>query len=578
MKFLVALLIILIIALVAFAIWFVIYRKNGRCPLCALEKSFRITKVTMDYENDKDYANGAALTPPMGWSSWNTFRQNISEDLILSIAQAMKNSGLLDAGYKYINIDDCWHSSIRDKNGRLQGDLGKFPSGIPALINKINLMGMKVGLYSSNGTLTCEDLPASLGNEELDAKTVASWGCEFFKYDYCHHKKISGDAPVIEGIEISSPGKAAEITLKPEDAKFTGKTRVVKIKRLPSGKGIGLLNHGAGTATFETQIDTDGEYVLTLLIYKSMNLLHQQYLQVIVNGEIHEVLFPKTKGFTPTGRAQIIVKMKSGVNEIVLRNPVRTLADSSYIQYSRMGRALKKASAEVAYENGTVEKPIVYSICEWGTAFPWNWGVKAGNMWRTTHDIFPAWKSIQLIYSRNIGLYKHSAPGAWNDPDMLEVGNGKLTEDENKAHFSLWCMMAAPLVLGNDIRKFIGSDENAITDNPVLKIVTNGDLILIDQDPLGKAAKKIAKRRGIDILARPLANGDVALCLFNKSSREKGISFDINELTGDSYLDFHSNQRSYSVHELWSDEKFSATTISASLNKHGVKVYRISRS
>lgn len=577
MGFLIALLVLLIIAIIAFACWFIGYRKNGKCPICALEKMGVPTKVTMDIEGDEDYGNGAALTPPMGWSSWNTFRQNISEELILSTAAAMKLSGLFDAGYQYINLDDCWHSSLRDKNGNLQSDLGKFPSGIEDLVNKINFMGMKVGIYSSNGTLTCEDLPASLGNEVRDAKTIASWGCEFFKYDFCHNKKISGDAPVIEGIEISRIGKTADITLKPQDARFSGRACVVNIKRLPSGKGIGLLNHGAGTATFKPVVDVSGEYAITLLTYKSPNLTHEQYLQVIVNGEIHEIFFPKTKGFTPTGRAQLIVKLNNGKNEIILRNPVRTLADSAYVQYTRMGRALKKASKEVAAEKGTEEKPIVFSLCEWGTSLPWHWGAKAGNMWRTTHDIMPFWKSVYLIYLRNITLYKHAKPGAWNDPDMLEVGNGKLTDDENRAHFSLWCMMAAPLILGNDIRQFVNDDGTAIEDHPVLQIVTNQELIAIDQDTLGKSAKRIKKVSGIDVLARPLSNGDIALCFFNTSSKSNGISFDINDLGGDDYLEFNANQSSYSVHELWSDERFNGKIISASMPKHGVKVYRISK-
>ena len=577
MKFLIALLVLLAIALIAFCCWFVIYRKNGKCPVCAIEKMAAPTKVTIDVEAEKDYGNGAAVTPPMGWSSWNTFRNNINEELILSTAAAMKLSGLLDAGYKYINMDDCWQSSLRDENGRLQGDLGRFPSGMANVINKINFMGLKAGLYSSNGTLTCEDLPASLGNELLDARTIASWGCEYFKYDFCHFKKISGDAPVIEAIEISRPGKTAEITLRPKDAKFKGKARIVKIKRLPSKEGIGLLNHGAGTATFNVSVDLSGDYALTLVHYKSINLLHEQYLQVIVNGELHEVFFPKTKGFTPTGRAQLMVNLHSGNNVIEIKNPIRTLADSSYVQYFRMGNALKKATKEAAVENGRAEKPIVFSICEWGTAFPWHWGAKAGNLWRTTHDILPFWNSIYMIYRRNIGLYKYAGPGAWNDPDMLEVGNGKLTNEENKAHFSLWCMLAAPLILGNDIRKFVNDDAKPVENDPVLKIVTNKDLIAIDQDILGKPAKRIKRVNGIDILARPLANGDVALCLFNTGARPKGISFDINDLGNDGYLGFSSNQSHYNVHELWSDEGYSANIISASIEKHGVKVYRISK-
>ncbi len=577
MWFLILLLILIIAALAAFASWFVKYRKSGRCPLCALEKMGVPTKITIDTEKEEDYNSGAALTPPMGWSSWNTFKQNISEELILSTAAAMRLSGLMDAGYKYINIDDCWHSSFRDENGRLQGDLGKFPSGIPSLIEKINHMGMKVGLYSSNGTLTCEDLPASLGNEAVDAKTIAEWGCEFFKYDFCHNKKISGDAPVIEGIELNRPGQVAEYTLTPEDASFTGRACIVKIDRLPGGRAIGLLNHNAGTAIFKPVINLSGEYVLTLLIYKSLNLHHEQYLQVIVNGEIHEVFAPKTKGFNPTGRLQLKANLNAGENEIILKNPVRTLADSSFVQYSRMARELKKATAEVSAKTGNPEKPIVFSICEWGTSFPWHWGAKAGNLWRTTHDIMPFWKSVYMIYLRNIGLYKYAKPGAWNDPDMLEVGNGKLTADENRAHFSLWCMMAAPLILGNDIRKFVNDDGTAIENHPVLNIVTNKELIAIDQDALGKAAKRIKKVQGIDIIARPLENGDTALCFFNTSAKSKGLSFNINDLATDEYLNFGETRSSYSVHELWSGEKFSASIISTSMPKHGVKVYRISK-
>lgn len=575
MKFFIAILVILLIAAASFGIWFAVYRSRGKCPICALQKITKPTKVTIDTDSEEPYSNGAALTPPMGWSSWNTFRQNISEDLILSTAEAMKKTGLLEAGYQYINLDDCWQSSLRDANGRLQGDLEKFPSGIPHLISQINQMGMKVGLYTSNGTATCEDLPASLGKEVLDAQTFAEWGCEFFKYDFCHHKIISGEAPVIEAIEISAPGSKAELTLYPEDAELSGRARVLNIKRLPSGKGIGLLNHGAGTATFRPVVNFDGQYVLTLLIYKQF-ARREKYLQVIVNGETYEVFFPTSNGFSATGRTQLIVRLKGGANEIILRNPIATAADSSYVQYHRMGKALKDATRRVSLERGTREKPIVFSLCEWGTAHPWHWGAKAGNMWRTTHDITTNWTVINYIYERTLRLYQHAGPGAWNDPDMLEVGNGKLTDDENKTHFSLWCMLAAPLILGNDLRLMLSSDGEANPDNPVLKTVTNKSLILIDQDPLGKPAKRIKKMHGIDIIARPLANGDIALCFYNAGSHVKGLSFDINELSTDDYLNFNAPAASYQVHELWSDERFAAKTISVSLQKHACKVFRIS--
>ncbi len=575
MGFLIALAVIIAAAAVAFVVWFIAYKNSGRCPLCALKKLVKPTKVTMDVSNRELYSNGTALTPPMGWSSWNTFRQNISEELILSTAKAVKDSGLLEAGYKYINMDDCWQSSMRDKNGKLQGDLEKFPNGIQPVISQINRMGMKAGLYSSNGTLTCEDLPASLGREELDAQTIADWGCEYFKYDFCHHKIISGGAPVVEALEISEPGKSAGLTLYPEDAELSGRARVLNIKKLPSGKGIGMLNHAAGTATFRPTVNKGGTFVLTILVYKQLSL-KEKYLQVIVNGKVNEVFFHYRHGFTPTGRAQIMIELKDGVNEIVLTNPVVTAADSSYIQYSRMGNALKAAAHKTALEKGLREKPIVFSICEWGMAFPWHWGSRAGNLWRTTPDIKANWRLINIIYKHNIKLYKYACPGAWNDPDMLEVGNGKLTENENKTHFSLWCMMAAPLILGNDVRLFTDSDGKPIENHPVLKTVTNKNLIAIDQDPLGKPAKRIKKVRGVDIIGRPLSNGDAAICFYNPGSMVKGFSLELGEILKDEYLDFPEGQ-TYQLHELWSDEHFSSRTVTASLQKHECRVYRISR-
>ena len=572
----VVLITIIAILIVLFVSWFFTMKANGKCPLCAIKKITIPRKLTIDIEQEENYDNGVAKTPPMGWSSWNTFRNHIDEDLIMETANAMVNSGLADAGYQYVNLDDCWQSSLRDSDGKLQGDLKTFSRSIPVLIKDINALGLKVGLYSSNGTLTCEDLPASLGNEVLDAKTIASWGCEFFKYDFCHNKAINGDCPAIEKIEIDKlDGETfdSSVVLKPDDAEFTGRAKIVKINELQSGSAIGFIGHGAGTASFKVNSLPEGTYALTLVFHKSP-CLHQQYVQVIINGKIHEVFFPPSKGFSDSGRAQIIVKLENGENAITLKNPVATRADSSYIQYRRMANALKEATHDWAKLTGTEEKPIVFSICEWGVTKPWLWGAKAGNMWRTTHDIFPYWKSIVHIYNKTIQHYKHASAGNWNDPDMLEVGNGKLTEEENKSHFSLWCMMAAPLMLGNDIRKFVDGNGNAVEGNSALKIVTNKQVIAIDQDPLGKPAKLVKKVTGVDIIARPLLNGDIAVCLFNKTSALKNIHLNISELAEDRYLLMHTAQE-YELHELWSDTRENASVISASIPKHGVKVYRI---
>ena len=179
MGFLTALLIILIEAIIAFVVWFVVYRFGGKCPICALEKITKPTKITMDVETKSLIRQRLHRLPQLGWSSWNTFRQNISEDLILDTAAAMKKTGLLDAGYRYINLDDCWQSSMRDENGRLQGDLEKFPSGIKSLIYNINQMGMKVGLYPQTAPSPARICPPASAEKRLTHKRLPNGAVNF---------------------------------------------------------------------------------------------------------------------------------------------------------------------------------------------------------------------------------------------------------------------------------------------------------------------------------------------------------------------------------------------------------------
>lgn len=571
--FLITLLVLLGLLVIAFLSWFFAMKAKGKCPICMLQKILIPRKITMDIEEEPNHSNTAAPRPPMGWSSWNTFRNNINQDLILETAHAMVDSGLAEAGYQYINLDDCWQSSSRDAEGKLQGDLNTFSRGIPSLIQGINQLGLKVGLYSSNGTLTCEDLPASLGNEMLDAETFATWGCEFLKYDFCHHIRISGDCPPIEQLVLNPVGDTTERILKPEDAVFSGRAKIMNADE-PGKQAIGFLGYGSGSAKFTLDGVEGGEYVLTVVHLKPL-ARRKQYMQAVVNGTLYELFFPETKGFSQSGRTQIKIMLSAGKNTIEIKNPVKTHADSSYLQYRRMGNALKAATKRQATLSGTPEKEMVFSICEWGMANPYLWGAKAGEMWRTTPDITPNWKRIMWIYHRSLPLYEYAGPHHWNDPDMLEVGNGKLTEAENKSHFSLWCMMAAPLMLGNDIRRFV-VDGQKDAQNEVLRIVTNQNLIAIDQDPLGKAAKRIQKQGDIEILARPLEGGDIALCLFNGSSRSKTVHFDLSELTKDPYLGLSKETgHSYELHNMWTDEQSVGTSITEVIEKHGTLVYRI---
>ncbi|MBQ2775380.1 MAG: alpha-galactosidase [Clostridia bacterium] len=530
--------------------------------------------VKLNFPVDSKYDNGVALTPPMGWSSWNTFRNKIDENLILETARAMRDSGLADAGYCYVNLDDCWQSSIRDDNGRLQGDLINFPSGIPALVKAVNDMGLKLGIYTSNGTLTCEDLPSSMGYEAVDAKTFAEWGAEYFKYDFCHNIPLPMRAPYIEYLSIGLEGGKFERTYTAQVAQLYGEAEVLEDERLSTGKFIGGLSANAGYAVFNVEVEEDSEYVITLGIRKKSN--SYKYLELLINGDdLYTTKIPPSRGFTADGRHQIKVKLNAGSNTIKLYNPVASRQDSAAIQYTRMGEELKKATREYAEKTGNPERPIVYSICEWGKNLPWKWGRKAGNLWRTTPDIRPNWASVVSIYEVNVKLFKYASVGAWNDPDMLEVGNGELTADENISHFTLWSFMAAPLILGNDIRRFIREDGSVDTDSDVLKILTNKDVIAIDQDPLGQQCRRIKTNIVADTLVKPLANGDVAVCFFNKGNECRLFEHSMNDIVCRSYVTNPVAGR-YEAFDLWSKETIEvASTLSAYVPPHGVRAFRI---
>lgn len=541
----------------------------------ATYKALKGNKFRLTYPVDSIYANSAALTPPMGWSSWNTFRNKINEELIYETAKALKESGLADCGYVYVNIDDCWQSSMRDENGRLQSDFVTFPSGIKALRERVNDLGLKLGIYSSNGTLTCEDLPASLGYEAIDADTFAEWGVEYFKYDFCHNVPIPSKAPKIEKITISAKGSSAEKVYLASEATLGGNAKLVAEASLPSGKYIDGLSSNGGSCEFKNIVaDDDGEYILTFCVYKKTN--SNKYAEIIINGsDVYKTVFPPSKGFTPEGRHQVAVKLRKGVNSIKIYNPVCSRQDSAAIQYTNMGAELMRATREYAEKNGTQEKPIVYSICEWGRNFPWRWGRKAGNLWRTTPDIRPIWASVVGIYEINVLLHRYAGVGSWNDPDMLEVGNGSLSYEENKSHFTLWCMMAAPLILGNDIRKFIKSDGTVDRDNPTLGILTNKDVIAVDQDSLGVQCRRIRTNGAEDVLVKPLENNEFAVCFFNKASSPSRMNISVKEIISKSFIATPAADE-YIARDLWSGKIKNITDkLEAGVPAHGVRIFRV---
>lgn len=548
-----------------------VMKKKNICPVCEVKKAMK--RADVHIKACTPYNNGVAKTPPMGWSSWNTFRNKIDENLILETADALQKSGLLAAGYRYVNLDDCWQSSMRDENGKLQGDLTTFPSGIPSLVRRLNEKGFKAGIYSSNGTLTCEDLPASLGHERTDAETFAEWGIEYFKYDFCHHQYIPTTAPMIDKVLIGGGALKEEIVLEAENGELYGAAKIVD-----DGKScyVTRLDSNLGAIKFSfVQIPEDGEYVLTFVVHKKGET--EKYAVVTVNGaEKYPVTFPPTKSWTRDGRTQIKIRLKKGDNTLEIRNPIASKMDSAATQYITMGKELKRATAKYAAEHGVPEKPIVFSICEWGWNKPYKWGSEAGNLWRTTPDIQANWASIVGIYEVNVRLYKYACVGGYNDPDMLEVGNGNLTVEENKAHFTLWCMMASPLVLGNDIRLFLKADGSADTDNPILKILTDKDLIAIDQDEKCAPCRRIKTTGLCDILVKPLANGEAAVCFFNKAPKAMQMTTSLKAISNMAFVGLPLSADGYTCTDLWAKTSTEVLdALSAEVPSHGVKVYRV---
>lgn len=540
-------------------------KRNGMCPICYIKKLFTKPSRVGDIAITEKYNNGVALTPPMGWSSWNCFKNQINQDVIYDTAVAMKEKGLVEAGYTYLNLDDNWHSSLRDAAGNLQSDMVKFSDGIPSLVNKINALGIKVGIYSSNGTHTCEDLPASLYNEARDAYTFAKWGIEYFKYDYCHHEYISSYAPLIYGIFIGKVGSGKEEFYPCNDAEVSGTARKMHCDKMPNKLYVSGLDACMGAMEYKIDIEDAGEYVLTLGVKKKGS-----YTKAIIasingsDGVMYDI--PKQATWNHIARFQQVVTLKKGQNVIKLYNPIKTHADSAMWQYINMGKALKKATERVAKENNAPIKPIVYSLCEWGVNEPHKWGVAAGNLWRTTYDIMPQWWRIMQIYEHNVKLHQYAGIGGWNDPDMLEVGNGKLSVNENIAHFSLWCMMASPLILGNDLR---------VIPDKVLNIVTNKAMIAIDQDALGKQAKRIVSG-DIDVLIKPLTDDRVAICVFNKSLLTRKYTVNIDNVLNDEYVNIKRGN-SYNVVDVWAERYDVADKeITAELESHSVKVFIVS--
>ncbi len=386
---------------------------------CALLVVFLTTLVLLTWTGAEAQASGQnesssqlAQTPPMGWNSWNKFACNVSEQLIRETADAMVSTGMKAAGYQYVNIDDCWQVS-RDAQETIVADPKRFPSGIKALADYVHSKGLKLGVYTDAGRLTCQKRPGSYEHEVQDAKTYASWGVDYVKIDWCH----------AEGLD-------------PE------------------------------------------------------------------------------------------------------------------VQYAKFRDALAQAG-----------RPIVFSICNWGVKAPWTWGPATGNLWRTTGDINDTYDRMSVIGFSQNGLEKFAGPGHWNDPDMLEVGNGGMKRDEYRTHMALWALLAAPLLAGNDLRSMTPETK---------EMLTNPEVLAVDQDAKGVQGHRVWDEGPLEIWIKPLANGNHAVGLFNRGESSLKIALDFKMLGGASSL---------KLRDLWEHKDLGEVqgSYTAEVPRHGVVLLMASK-
>ncbi len=373
-----------------------------------------------------------SLTPPMGWNSWNCWGLSVSQEKIYDAAKAFVDKGLADHGWTYINIDDGWEifgesdEPKRSPNGEILTNK-KFPD-MKKLGNDIHALGLKFGIYSSPGTLTCGGYTASYKHEYQDARTFAKWGIDYLKYDLCSYRKLMND-----------------------------------------------------------------------------------------QNSVKELISP----------------------------------------YQLMNKALR-----------SIDRDIVYYICEYGNGKVWEWGESVGgNLWRTTGDIWDDWDRMYEIGFGQVESAKYAGPGHWNDPDMLVIGwigwgpnlhQTKLTPDEQYTHVSLWSLLSAPLLLGNDLTKL---------DDFTLNLITNDEIIAINQDKLGKQATPIIKKEGIEVWKKELSDRNIAIGIFNVSKDNKSYKLDLKKL---------GLHKAVTLRDVWRQENLGEfSEFNTKIPSHGVRLLKI---
>jgi alpha-galactosidase len=404
-----------------------------------------------------------ALTPPMGWNSWNFFARRIDDAKMRAAADAMVASGLADHGWTYVNVDDCWQGQ-RDANGNIHSN-EKFPD-MQAMADYIHSKGLKFGTYSSPGSTTCAGFTASYHHESQDVQTYAKWGVDYVKYDWCSYSRIAPERTELLYAQAL-----------PQDAEQI-KALLEERKKLPGG---GLARGGAGPARGNRAgAATNPATNPAARRGRGPQLTPEQQAKAQeINARLTEI------------HNHLDADKQKQIQLQVLQEP-----------YKLLGDLLNKA-----------DRDIVYSLCQYGNGNVWEWGDSVGgNSWRTTGDIRAQWASIARIGFGQAGHEKFAGPGHWNDPDMLEVGNGNLTPDEMYSHFSLWCLLDSPLLIGCDMSRM---------DRLTTSIFSNDEVIAVSQDELGRQASRLAQADQVEVWAKPMSDGSLAVGLFNRADAEQ---------------------------------------------------------
>lgn len=537
-----------------------------------MDRPVKITDNKYRFDSFKDGkplpCRGHQRLPAMGWNSWNPFGSGNTEELTRAMADKLVELELDKLGYKYVVLDDGCYKSER-VDGKLQNEEVKFPGGIKELSDYVHGKGLKFGMYNDIGTNLCASAAVGThGHEKEDAASYIAWNIDFIKVDNCYYMWDNATfanpenarysfAPNIKSVKVTGQANGFETVLNACDLTVTG-TRAF----LTDGyvTGIGTFDGTAPDNTpiglqsseliADVEVPEQGTYLISVLYASGKEEGIGQWLQIRSEedktGDItFDDLLPETA--LPTDFVWydgIRINLHEGINRIRLMNHRRQ--ENTLVSYATLLEELRAQAPD---------RDIVYSICEWGKTMPSDWGYKVGDSWRILNDITfntgsaegdfgtCRWtddytNSITSQYNKCVIMDEcASLERGWNDPDMLVIGMNGVTPEMNRTHMSMWCMMNAPLMLGLDLRRVQKDDE-------IYKIIANRFLIGINQDALGIQAKRvfttyecddpskeyIRDNNRVDILAKPLSDGSLAVAIYNLADEiaEEDISIDMD--------------------------------------------------